>query len=117
MQRAAFLPFVLMAVAAAAQPVGGGMTIDPAFRALSTPQQPELDLAPPLPTPPPGVADGPRRSLFGTATLAPNMLEQLDAHDPHTLLRDDYGTRLRTGERLEDPIPADRLGATLTFPF
>lgn len=93
------------------------MTIDPAFRALTPPPRPELDLAPPPPVPPPGVAEVTRRSLFGTTTLTPNMLEQLDAHDPHTLLRDDYGTRLRTGERLEDPIPADRLGATLTFPF
>lgn len=93
------------------------MTIDPAFKALAPTQRPELDLAPPPPVPPTGTMDVPRPSLFGTATIAPSMLDQLDAHDPHRLLRDDLGTRLRTGERLEDPLPADRLGATLTFPF
>lgn len=93
------------------------MTIDPAFRALTPPPRPELDLAPGPLELPPGVTPPARRSLLGNTTIAPSMLEQLDAYDPHRLLRDDLGTRLQTGERLEDPTPADRLGATLTFPF
>ncbi|WP_291297876.1 hypothetical protein [Elioraea sp.] len=107
----------MIASAASAQPTGGGMMIDPAFRTPAPQPRSDLDLAPPLPMPPPGVVETTRRSLFGTTTIAPSMLERLDAHDPHRLLRDDLGTRLQTGERLEDPLPADRLGATLTFPF
>lgn len=100
-----------VAVAAHAQ----GIRIDPEFRTLQPLPRPEPDLAPPLPEPP---TPAPPRSLFGGGvTAAPTTLDQLDQFDPHAWLRGDGGSQLYTGERLETPVPADRLGATVTIPF
>jgi hypothetical protein len=95
----------------------GSITVDPAFRALTPPPRPQPDLAPrplelPAGTPSPGLL-----GLGPNIQIAPTTLDSLDAQDPHAWLRGQEPSPFRTGEALETPVAADRLGATLTFPF
>lgn len=95
----------------------GAIMVDPTFRALTPPPRPQPDLAPPPLELPLGTPSPDLLGLGPNIQIAPTTLDGLDAQDPHAWLRGQEPSPFRTGEALETPVAADRLGATLTFPF
>jgi len=92
--------------------------VDPTFGGLS-PRAPsrEANLMPAPIEHPPSHAGSVLPELAPGIAITPNTLEMLDKFGSPARFRDDVGTRLHTGDALQDHARPDRFGATLTLPF